>query len=268
MINIEFSSPVSSHQVRRLLAISLLATAALALALGVAAAEQIQVGNLIINVDGGFKPTALPKKTFAPISLSVRGDIKTVDGSFPTAVSRVVVDYDRNGLLTTKGLPQCKPGRLENTTTKSAQRACSKALVGTGFASGQVKFPDDQPFNASSKVLAFNGTPRHGHPVILLHAYAYVPAPTTFIVPVIITKIHKGRYGYQSVLNAPTIAGGYGVITHFNLKLDRRYTFKGKKLSFLSARCVDGRLQATGTVSFVDGSTASASVFRPCTVRK
>lgn len=235
---------------------------------GLAGAERLTLGKMIIDVDGGFAPTRLPKHTFAPISLSVRGDISTVDGSQPTAVSRVVVDYDRNGLLTTRGLPQCDPGQIENTTTPAARQACGKALVGEGFASGTVQFPDDAPFAASSTVLAFNGTPQGGHPVILLHAYAFVPAPTTFVVPVVITKVNKGRYKYESTLDAPVIAGGYGVVTHFDLKIDRRYSFKGKRLSFLAARCADGRLQATGTVNFVDGGTVTGSVFRPCSIRK
>jgi hypothetical protein len=240
----------------------------IALAGGIASGEVVQLGKLIITFDGGFRPTTLPKHSYAPITLWGRGDISTVDGTLPTAVSRVVIDWDRNGLLTTKGLPRCNPNKLENTTTPAAMSACRHALVGEGFASGEVQFPDDPPFPASSKVLIFNGTPRGGHPVILLHAYAYVPAPTTFVVPVIITKVHKGRYKYESTLDAPVIAGGYGVVTHFDFKIHRLWSFHGQRLSYLAARCADGRLQATGVVTFVDGSSATGSAFRPCHTRK
>ncbi|MBO0746775.1 MAG: hypothetical protein J2O47_00405 [Acidimicrobiaceae bacterium] len=231
---------------------------------GLALAEHVQVGKLVVDFDGGFRPTTLPKKQYAPIDLWGRADISTVDGSLPPAPRHVVIDWDRNGLLTTKGLPRCRPSRLENTTTPAAMKACRPALVGTGFASGQVAFPDQAPFPASSKILIFNGTPIHGHPVALIHAYAYVPAPTTFVVPVIITKVHHGRYKYETTLDAPVIAGGYGVVTHFDFSVKRLWNFHGRRLSYISARCADGRLQATGSATFADGSSLSASAFRRC----
>jgi hypothetical protein len=249
-------------------------TIAVACALGVAfaacsiaLAERVQLGNIVVDVEGGFHPTTLPKHSFAPISLEAGGDVSTLDGALPPPTHTVDVDWDRNGRLTTRGLPQCDPSKIENTTTPGAMAVCRKALVGVGFASGQVAFPDQAPFPASSKILAFNGTPRGGHPVLLLHAYAYVPAPTTFVVPVDITRVHEGRYGYHSSLVAPVIAGGYGVVTHFDIKIGRRYTARGRHLAYIAARCADGRLQARGTVTFTDGSSLTGSVFRPCHAR-
>src|SRR4029077_4445211 len=215
---------------RRKIAITACLGLALCLALGgLALGERVQAGNIVVDVDGGFHPTTPPKHRLAPIRLSGSGEPATVDGSLPPPVHEVEIDWDRNGLLTTRGLPTCSASKLENTTTPAAMPACRSALVGVGFASGQVAFPDQAPFPASSKVLAFNGTPRGGHPVLLFHAYAYVPAPTTFVVPVDITKIHEGRYGYHSSLIAPVIAGGYGVVTHFDFRLNRRYSFKGHR---------------------------------------
>jgi hypothetical protein len=257
-------------QVRGLLKIIAVAAAILGATAAIsvnAGAERVQFGKLVLVVGGGFKPEVLPKHRFAPITLSGSGDISTVDGSLPPAPSQVDIDWDRNGRLTTRGLPVCQPSKLEATTTAAARAACGRALVGHGFASGTVQFPDDPPFNASSVVLAFNGPRMGGNPSIILHAYAFVPAPTTFVVPVIVRRIHQGRYGYNSFLQAPPIAGGYGVITHFDLKLHRTYRFKGRKLSQISARCADGRLQARGTVSFVDGTTLTGTVFRPCRAR-
>jgi hypothetical protein len=252
---------------RRIAAASIFALALSLAICGLAIGERVQLGNIVVDVGGGFHPTTLPKHSFAPISLSASGDVSTLDGSLPPPAHTVDIDWDRNGRLTTQGLPQCNPSKIENTTTPGALAVCRRALVGVGFASGMVAFPDQAPFPASSKVLAFNGTPRGGHPVLLLHAYAYVPAPTTFVVPVDITKEHAGRYGYHSSLTAPVIAGGYGVITHFDIKLNRRYTFKGRNLTYLAARCADGRLQARGTVTFTDGSSLTGSVFRPCHAR-
>jgi len=250
--------------VRRALVIGAILAVGVALLATVAFGERIQLGNIIVDVNGGFSPKTLPKHGFAPITLKAGGDVSTADGTLPPAPHQIQIDWDRNGRLDTGGLPRCSAAKIENTTTPGAMQACRSSLVGVGFASGQVAFPDQAPFPASSKVLIFNGTPRGGHPVALLHAYAFVPAPTTFVVPVDITRIHGGRYGFRTALTVPVIAGGYGVITHFNIKIHRTYEIKGKRHTYVAARCADGRLQARGTVSFVDGSSLTGSIFRTC----
>ena len=252
---------------RRGLVIGAILAAGLALLAAVASGERIQLGNIVVDVDGGFSPRALPKHGFAPITLKADADVSTLDGNLPPPAGHIVIDWDRNGRLTTRGLPRCSSAKIENTTTPAAMKACRSSLVGVGFASGQVAFPEQAPFPASSKVLVFNGTPRGGHPVALVHAYAYVPAPTTFVIPVDITKIHGGRYGFRTALTAPVIAGGYGVITHFDIKIHRTYTAGGRSQTYVAARCADGRLQARGSVSFADGSSLTGSIFRPCRQR-
>jgi hypothetical protein len=253
--------------VRRALVIGAILTATLGLTVTVASGERIQLGNIIVDVDGGFSPKALPKHGFAPITLKARADVSTVDGKLPPPAGHIEIDWDRNGRLSTGGLQRCSASKIENTTTPAAMKACRSALVGEGFASGQVAFPEQAAFPASSKVLVFNGTPRGGHPVALLHAYAFVPAPTTFVIPVDITKIHGGRYGFRTSLTAPVIAGGYGVITHFDIKIHRTYKAKGRSQTYVAARCADGRLQARGSVSFTDGSSLTGSIFRTCRAR-
>jgi len=228
----------------------------------------VRLGNIVIVADGGFKPKVLPKNRYAPISLSAWGRMSTVDGSLPPAVSQLQVDYDRNGLLTTRGLPVCNPSRLQSTTTAAARKACGKALIATGHASGWVAFPDQEPFQAGSTVLGFNGPRVRGNPTVILHAYAYVPAPTTFVIPVTITQLKKGPYRYRTTVEAPSIAGGYGVVTKVRVKVERRYRFKGKRLSYVSARCKTGWLRARGKVAFVDGTSAQGDIFKPCFVRK
>jgi hypothetical protein len=253
--------------VRRALVIGATLAGTLSLLVAVASGEHIQLGNIVVDVDGGFSPKSLPKHGYAPITLKASADLSTVDGKLPPPAGHIQIDWDRNGRLSTGGLPRCSPSKIENTTTPAAMRACRSSLVGLGFASGQVAFPEQAPFPASSKVLVFNGTPRGGHPVALLHAYAYVPAPTTFVIPVDITRIHGGRYGFRTALTAPVIAGGYGVITHFDIRIHRSFKVRGRSQSYVAARCPDGRLQARGSVSFTDGSSLSGSIFRTCRAR-
>ncbi len=80
-----------------------------------------------------------------------------------------------------------------------------------------------------------------------------------------IKKIHNGRFGLKSVASVPKIAGGSGSVTFFALKIDKKFTYKGKKVSVLTAKCPDGKLQAHGTAVFSDGTRASAEVIRTCT---
>ena len=48
------------------------------------------------------------------------------------------------------------------------------------------------------------------HDLVLAHAHLDYPGPSTFIVPVEIERIHKGRYRYRTEARIPKIAGGYG----------------------------------------------------------
>ena len=240
---------------------------ALALAVtGIAVAERVQVGNVVIDVDGGFSPSSLPKKRFAPITLRVAVDISTADGTVPPPLQRMVLDFDRNGRLQTKGLPVCQPARLENTTPPVARKACKQMIVGTGSATAQIALPGQAPIPATSPLTIFNGPRRGGNPSVIIHAYATVPAPATFVIQAPITRAH-GRYRYEVTADIPPIAGGYGSLTHLDFKIHKIYRARGGRLSYASGRCTDGRLQAGGQFTFGDGTMAAGSVFRPCKAR-
>jgi hypothetical protein len=248
-------------KLRRLLVI---AGAVSLVAAGIATAERVQAGKLILDVDGGFTPTKLPKKTFAPITLRASADLSTTDGTLPPIPLHTTIFFDKNGRQNKTGVPRCSPSRLENTVVAEARRVCKKAIVGTGFADAKVLFPEDtQPIDASSPITVFNGP---GNTVII-HAYTTVPVPTTFVVPVSVQKVHAGRYGLKVDADVPPIAGGYGHLVHFDVKIKRNHKVNGKTIGFAEARCADGRLQAEGTGTFDDGTVVSAKVFRTCTPR-
>jgi hypothetical protein len=93
-----------------------------------------------------------------------------------------------------------------------ARAACPNAIVGEGQGTAIVKFPEQEPIKASSPITLFNGPPGpHGDPTVLAHAYLSVPAPTTYIVPIVIEPIHQGIYGYRTKATIPKIAGGAGI---------------------------------------------------------
>jgi hypothetical protein len=237
------------------------------LAVGPANAFRFVAGNLVITGNGGFYPTKLPRDHDAPILLRGHARISTISGAYPPIIQTVKVDWDKHGSVQTKGLPVCTKGKLSNTTVAQAHRACPGAIVGKGFGRGVVVFPDSKPIPISSPITVFNGPKVHGQDTVIGHGYTTVPVPTTYIVPVVIQRIHAGRYGYRTVIKIPPIAGGYGIPLAGHGKIDRKWTYKGVRHSFVNARCADGHLQARGSASFSDGTVLKGSLAKPCQIR-
>jgi hypothetical protein len=238
-------------------------------AVGVASAGNkpvtVEAGNLKFTFNGGFSPSKLPKKKLAPIALTASGKIATKDGSHPPALKEVIVDTDKNGAVTTVGYPKCTSGKLQSQDTAHAEAICKKAIIGKGTTEVEIKFPEQNPIPVKSKLLVFNGGTAGGVTTFFIHAYITVPTPAAIVTTVKIKKIHKGRYGLESIASIPRIAGGSGSVKSFSLTINKKYTFKGKKMSVLSAKCPDGKLQAFATAKFADGTSASAGIVRTCT---
>jgi hypothetical protein len=232
---------------------------------GIASAEKVVVGNLEFEADGGFQPKTLSKTEFTPIAFTAEGSIKTVNGEHPPALKEVLVEADKNTAVTTKGYPTCKSGQLQSQDTAHAESICKSALIGTGTTNIEIAFPESRRVPVSSKLLIFNGGEQGGVVTYYIHAYITVPVPAAVVTTVKIKKIHNGRYGLLAVASIPKIAGGSGSVTSFSLKIDKKFTYKGKKVSVLSAKCPDGKLQAHATAVFADGTKASTEFVRPCT---
>jgi len=234
---------------------------------GTAAAIVLRAGNLVITTDGGFTPTTLPKKGFAPIKLHGFGKIDTDDGSPPPVLDTVTIWFDKHGEVETKGLPICTPGKLAATTVPQARKLCPGAIIGKGFGKAVVIFPEQPPIPASSALTFFNAKPKNGNPVVLAHAHLTVPAPSTFVVPIEVQRVNSGRYGFKTVAKIPKIAGGSGIPLYARVQIGREWNFKGERLSYANAGCPDGRLQAKGQFKFKDGTFLQGSVFKRCTGR-
>jgi hypothetical protein len=250
---------------KTLLRVKVLALAAVLAIAGSAAAIVLEAGNLKITTDGGFTPTTLPKKGYAPIKVYGFGNIETKDGAYPPILETVTIWFDKHGAVETRGLPVCTPGRLKATTVPQARKLCPGAIVGKGFGKAVVVFPESRPIPASSAITLFNARPKNGNPVVLAHAYLSDPVSSTFVVPIEIEKVNAGRYGFKTVAKIPKIAGGAGIPLYARLKVGREWNYKGKRLSFANAGCPDGRLQAKGEFEFKDGTFLQGSVFKRCT---
>ncbi len=238
------------------------------LAAGVAQAITLRIGNIVISGDGGFTPTTLPKHENAPIKLYGHARFSTTDGTRPSPLRRLVLEFDKHGAVETRGLPKCTKAKLVATTTPAARRNCNGAIVGTGFGTALVELPEQRGIEASSPLTLFNGPRVHGNPSVLGHAHLDYPAPTTYIVLIEIEKIHNGRYGFRTVAEFPRIVNDYGSPLYGRLKIGKEWKYKGKTLSYANAHCADGRLQAQAEFTFKNGDSVFGTVFKPCKVAK
>lgn len=222
-------------------------------------------GNLCVADNGGIFPSKLPKHGSAPITARIFGEIHTRDGSHPPAVENLELDVDKTIGIDAVGLPTCKARQIESRTSAGAKRACPDALVGAGSAEVEVAFPEQTPFSSTGPLLLFNGGVRGKTTTVFLHAYVNVPAPTAIVVKATVTRIHRGRFGLQIATRIPRIAGGAGSPTKFTLKIGRRFTYKGRKKSFLTASCPTGDWVTKGHVVFSDQTRLGLTHVFPCT---
>jgi hypothetical protein len=177
----------------------------------------------------------------------------------------VLIETDKNGTIDVEGYPTCSSGKLQSQDSAHAEAACKPALIGTGTTTASVAFPDSKDVKVPSKLLVFNGGQAGGTTTLYIHAYFNKPIPGAIVTTVKIKKINKGRYGLLSVATIPKIAGGSGSVESFKLKIDKKFTYKGKQKSILSAKCADGKLQAHATGVFTDGTKAATESIRTCT---
>jgi hypothetical protein len=251
---------------RYLIQISVLITglALIFASVALGAREVARIGSLYLADDGGISPVKLPRHEYAPITAHIDGEIGTVDGSHPPAVRTVAFDIDKTIGIDAVGLPACKASQIEVRTTAAAKSACSNAIVGSGKGEVEVAFPEQAPFSATGPVIAFNGGVQGKTTLVLLHAYVAVPAPTAIVTRAMVTRINRGRFGLHVEAQVPRIAGGAGSVTKFELKIGRKFTYRGRERSFLVASCPTGSWMTKGNVLFDDGTKLGLTHVFPC----
>ena len=235
-----------------------------------ASAVTVLAGNLTIDINGHTSPEALPRHRLAPIGFHGSAALATRDGSHIPAALGTELLVDRHIRLDTTGLKTCSLGQLEARTPPEAMKACGDALIGKGTSSAQVQFPESAAFEAKGPLLAFNGPSEGGggyggggYNEQLYYVYANVPVPTALIAIGRVSKA-SGRYGYRISISIPTIAGGAGSFESAEFTINRRWTYKGEKHSFLNAECANGQFDAQVEVAFDEGSNLKGDVVNAC----
>jgi len=225
---------------RRNLMLALALSAALAVgvaAIANAAQITLRAGNLIVTFGGSTSPSKLPKNKYMPINANIFGKIKTSDGTHPSAFREAIVDFDKDVKVNVKGYPVCKAGQLTARDTKSAMRVCGKTVLGSGLAHAEIAFAEQAPINVASPITVFNGGESGGKVKLLIHTFITVPVPAAIVTQVTIQR--KGA-GLHTISKIPVIAGGSGSALDFKFKLGKTYSYKGKKVGYLEAKCPDG----------------------------
>lgn len=213
-----------------------------------------------------LSPTKLSASKPTPVKLDVTTHTESVTdpNRVPSPAIQAILDFDKYTKITAKGYPTCNPSKIENTSTENALRACKNAKIGSGSARALIRVGTkvvEQP----TTVTAFNGVPKGGHPVILLHAYGERPIQTTLVLSGPVTNYNKEGYGPRLDLNIPLIAGGTGSLIEFHATVKKIFRYKGKKVSYVSAMCKGSKkLKARGKFVFKDGESLTPKVTQKC----
>jgi len=237
----------------------------LALAVGATASGiEACIGPLCVSSTVDVQPRALPAKGNAPITLSSITRIRTKDGSTPPTLDTIDFLIDKHGAVNSKAFPTCPRSKLEGATPSQARKRCAASLVGTGTGKALVTMPGRAPFQMTSPVSFFNAAPTGGKTTLLAHAYETVPAPQALLVPIVVERVGKGRYGFHVEVKLPEVAGGFGAPTLAEAKVGAIRKQGGKKIGFISAHCSGGRLQVEGKLTFTNGDRFPTTLTSPC----
>jgi len=195
-----------------------------------------QKGTLRVSVSGKLAPKRLPRNGAAPISVTVGGQISTTDKSLPPQLESMRIELNREGKLDSTGLPPCNYNRIQPGSSQRALSACRSSLVGEGSFTANITLAGQEPYPTKGKLLVFHSVEK-GKPVLYGHIYSAKPFATSFVIVFAIQDLGKGTYG--TALNAPLPAAmdAWGRLTGLEMTLSRRYTYKGKQRSFISAGC-------------------------------
>lgn len=240
---------------------------------GAARAELFGGDGVFIRFDGGFAPRTLPRDRDVPVTVRLNTAIRTSDGSAPPRLRQISFGVNRYGRIETRGLPICRAAELESTSSATALERCKGALLGHGGFDANLEFHGSEPAPVHGRMLVFNGR-SHGRSSFLLHVYASKPADVTIVLRFDVRHPKRGKFGTELSATIPKLASDLGYVTAVSLVFDRRYRYRGRGYSFLSARCAapsgfPGAIFSftRGTFSFAGGKRIVTTLTRNCTVR-
>lgn len=253
-------------------------TIAAAMAVGIAAfavAAAFAAQSPVLNAPDGntqsiavtYKPQKLSKKVAEPVTLEVKTATTTTNpnanNGAPIPAVQAVVDFAKGVQIFSKGYPTCDASLVQNTSTEAALEACKKAKIGGGIGTADLVV-GSKIFPVTTTITAFNGKPVGGKPVILLHTYSQTPIQTTIVLVGAVSNYNKEGFGPRLDVTIPLIAGGQGAITGFQVKIFKKFSYKGKLRSYISATCPTKKMKSRGKFVFKDGESLTPTVKQSC----
>jgi hypothetical protein len=249
----------------KLAALCLSATAVLAGFSSLAGAEVFQKQGVRVTVDGGLSPTRLPRKGQVPVAVSVSGQIAATKQNALPQLKALQIAINSAGTLDVKGIPHCRIGHINPSTTAQALAMCRSSLIGEGHFSANVVLPEQSPFPSQGRLLAFNGQIGR-KPAIFAHVYGTQPLATSYVFAFRIKKT-KGTFGTVLEASFPKATGDWGYITGISLNLD--------KSRFMRAGCPapDGLTKvlfplARTSFDFAGGLSIQSTVTKSCEAKR
>lgn len=232
---------------------------ALALAVGV---SSLATGANTQKITMDVKPSSQKKTKYGAGSINVVTLTDDSDGGVDAA-SRAQLKFDDDIKFTAQGLPTCKESQIQGTTTQQAIQACGKTQVGKGAATAAVGGDPNAP--VQTVVTAFNGQPKGGKPVLLLHTRSQALGLTTILVGVL--KNASGIYGKELDVSIDPLPFGTA-LTRFQTKVQKSFRVAGKNRSYVSARCFDNNKtwNYAGKFTF-EGYARNATDTQKCQVK-
>jgi hypothetical protein len=234
---------------------------------GALSAVGISWGATTVHVSDskGLLPSKLPKQRYVPASLNVVVHSTTdTPEETPVATTDVVLDFDDDGKITTKGLAICN-ANLQALTTQQARSQCARSFIGRGAA--RAIAPGG--IETTAVVSAFNGPKQGGNPTIRLHS------ATSLGINIVLTGTidpngASGDYGARLHVPVGAQTPPGTIITRFATTVEKSWRFRGKKYSYITARCHDGNktLNIKGAFEMASGPNQTATDTQRCKVRR
>jgi hypothetical protein len=240
-----------------------LSAAALLILPGSAAAMQVA------SIDTGFSPNRL--SAFTTVSLGF--DIRTLDGSLPSALTAIAFRYPPQlGLATSGlGLATCDPAKLGFYGPK----ACPpNSIMGTGSALAKFQVsPEISEETASLALVA--GPSQGGYMKLLIAATGSYPVLTRIVMSALLLP---GRLQFSVPLVAGIPEGPAVAVVRVHVKLGGNLTYymrsHGRRVAYrprgieMPKRCPRGGFRFSATFSFLDGTQARAQRVIRCPRRR
>lgn len=214
--------------------------------------------HLIQHFNFAITPTKLSPTKPAPVRLEVSGKYRAEDGTHLPPATELRFLADRHLALDLKGVPGCKlptlrprlhPGQIES--------ICRKSIVGRGEISVEVEFPDQPKTMVRGRLVLFRALDSPAGIDLVAHTFLTAPVTAEVVTTVDIRRVDKGRVGWEALLSIPKIAGGYGSLADYRLRIGKR---------FLSATCADGRFELSAVTTTTEGQWVPEKMVRPCVV--